>query len=214
MNEKLRINSIFESISGEAGAIPQGTWCTFIRLQGCNLKCNWCDTPLGQPDKNEGVEMSLDQIIRTCNNKHIIITGGEPLLQTNVYALFDILTDLDYVVQVETNGSFNVELEKYNKVHFVFDLKCPSSGMFGFMDYKIFLKAKYIKFVIADELDLNFALYRMKYLNRKDAKYIISPLNADGNKILSIQKIIQKEAPELFDNIIFSIQIHKIFNLL
>lgn len=210
----LKINSIFQSISGEAGEIPQGTWCTFIRLQGCNLKCDWCDTPNAQKETEEAMSMSMDKIIRSCEFKHIIITGGEPLLQPNIYSLFDALIDLNYIVQVETNGSFNVDVEKYSKINFIFDWKCPSSGMSLFMNETVFQKAKYIKFVVQDKLDLNFAIYKMKSLKRRDVKFIISPLNADGNKILSIQKTIQKEAAELLDNIIFSVQIHKIFNLL
>ena len=79
---RLKVHSIFESISGEAGGFPQGSWCTFLRLSGCNLRCRWCDTPDAQEVEAQTLDMSVKEICDSVGiYKNILITGGEPLLQ-------------------------------------------------------------------------------------------------------------------------------------
>lgn len=225
---KLNVHSIFQSISGEGGSFPQGSWCTFIRLQGCNLRCSWCDTYSSQ-EKGNADFMDIMDIADACKTtERVIITGGEPLMQHNgVEELIRILLRKGHQIQIETNGSF--ELPLWSPVYWVVDYKCPSSGM----DHKMpsiheladnirnanYCGADvYLKWVVADENDLEFALMRigeLLFLHKIKIPNLISPLDARGDKLAGIIERIKKDinGQVLLDNIAFSVQIHKLFNL-
>jgi 7-carboxy-7-deazaguanine synthase len=218
------VHSIFESISGEAGFFPQGTWCTFIRLQHCNLRCHWCDTPEAQARESDvAKEMSFEKIADQCLTKHILITGGEPLFrnQNELIELIMLLINKKHFIQIETNGSINLPgpyVPPKDKVFWVMDRKTLSSGMTGKMIPVDQLKEQcevnsvIFKYVISHELDLNWAISDMKRFPEQE-KFIISPVDADGSKILWMKDKILRVSEELIDKIIFSIQMHKILNL-
>lgn len=89
--------------------IYSGIPCTFIRMTGCNLRCSYCDTKYAY---NEGRELSEEDIIGEVKRYGISlveITGGEPLLQEEVFHLIKKLLDEDYKVLIETNGSMNIK---------------------------------------------------------------------------------------------------------
>lgn len=106
---------IFESIQGEGR--NRGQKCVFIRLKGCNLHCSWCDTKDSWDSScplNEGVCLldvsEAEMIIRKYTVKHLVITGGEPLLQQKaVRELIDRLQD--YYIEIETNGTILPEFD-------------------------------------------------------------------------------------------------------
>jgi 7-carboxy-7-deazaguanine synthase len=219
------VHSVFESISGEAGFFPQGTWCTFVRLQGCNLDCHWCDTPNARKKRIEQAEISIDAVIEEIErygNKHILITGGEPLFRDHaeLIELFVHLFRKDFLVQVETNGSLNLpgpySFPK-DKAFWVMDRKTPSSGMSGKMIPVDSLKQQcqsnpvIFKYVISYSynIDLEWAIADMKKFPEQE-KFIISPVNGDGGQILEIK---DKIPVSLRNRIIFSVQLHKILNL-
>lgn len=226
----LQVNDVFESISGEAGGFPQGTWVTFIRLQGCNLNCAWCDTPLAKKEsasKNKTIFQLRNQVYML-KNKHILITGGEPLSQVNVIELINGLLEDGYEVQVETNGSVPIPI--IPAVHWVIDFKCPSSGVVFDMSMESFMYqlevlsriqsyggagSCCIKFVIADDADLDYTLQAINYfiLNGVTVPFLISPIDAQGNAIPSIVEKIKQRDESLVEHITFSVQLHKIFNL-
>src|SRR3954465_11907721 len=85
----LTINEIFHSIQGESS--HAGQLCVFVRLTACDLRCSWCDTPYAF---HEGRKMSIDEVV-AAGDAHgsplVEITGGEPLLQEDVYPLMDRL---------------------------------------------------------------------------------------------------------------------------
>jgi len=228
----LLVNEIFESISGEAGGFPQGSWCTFIRLQGCNLGCSWCDTQRARPPiKINGAEecslISIISRVRELGNKKVLITGGEPLSQLETIELIEGLLDRDYEVQVETNGSYLIPF--IPSVHWVIDYKCFSSGMTEKMlpisvlscNLRTLRQAYskrggiYIKYVVADDADLFLAMQVIEELsvNGIQAKQIISPVNAEGKRIKDIVKKLKEDIPEHLDQIVFSVQLHKICDL-
>lgn len=95
----LKINEVFRSVQGEGELI--GIPHTFIRLSGCNLNCNWCDTPYAR-DINAGEEMGEEEIIDKIATRHICVTGGEPLLQ-DIKKLCKKLKKKGLFVTVETN---------------------------------------------------------------------------------------------------------------
>jgi len=122
----LTINEIFYSIQGESSWA--GEPCIFIRLTACNLRCTYCDTAYAFYD---GKKMSIQEILKEIqkfNCKTVEVTGGEPLLQEEVYPLMDILVDNFYAVLLETSGS--ILINKVNsKVIKIIDFKTPSSHM-------------------------------------------------------------------------------------
>ena len=105
---KLSVFSIFKSISGEVGMFPQGSITTFIRLAGCNVVCDYCDTPealkMDSGDKMPVVE--VERAVKRLGVSQVLITGGEPLIQQEgLLDLIDRLQGCGFLVQVETNGT-------------------------------------------------------------------------------------------------------------
>src|ERR671912_856084 len=98
----LTINEIFHSIQGEA--LRAGEPCVFVRLTACDLRCSWCDTPYAF---HEGRKRSIDDVIAEVEAhdcRLVEITGGEPLLQEDVYPLMQALLDRGKTVLLETGG--------------------------------------------------------------------------------------------------------------
>ncbi|MCI0469962.1 MAG: 7-carboxy-7-deazaguanine synthase QueE, partial [Nitrospirae bacterium] len=107
----MKICEIFASIQGESSYA--GLPCVFVRMSGCNLRCVYCDTAYAFDD---GAEMSEDEVIEKVIGyglNLVEVTGGEPLLQKDVYPFITKLLDSGFSVLVETNGSVNIkELDK------------------------------------------------------------------------------------------------------
>ena len=159
-NLSFNVNEIFYSIQGE-GTLA-GLPCVFIRLQGCELRCSWCDTPYALEIKSEQIRMNGKEIAERIDEykcKLVLFTGGEPLNQQNVTTLMDHLIGCGYSVTLETNG--HLDISKVNPlVKKVMDLKCPSSGMDSFNKFENFqylTNIDELKCVIADREDYEFA---------------------------------------------------------
>ncbi len=153
----MKVSEIFHSIQGEGKDIGLPT--TFVRTSGCNLRCEWCDTKYawegGKEIKVERIKKKLEEI----GCQRICITGGEPLLQDDVYELIDLIEDR-YKVSVETNGSIDVEKLVGRDVRVSMDYKVLSSNMYDEMlDRNLdFLREKdQLKFVILDKEDFEFS---------------------------------------------------------
>ncbi|MFQ5441259.1 MAG: 7-carboxy-7-deazaguanine synthase QueE [Thermodesulfobacteriota bacterium] len=153
------VSEIFLSIQGES--TYAGLPCAFVRLAGCNLSCDWCDTSYARA--GEGAEdMTVDGIVgevERFNCRLVEITGGEPLLQEESGGLAVRLLDRGYTVLIETNGSVDMKGLDARVIKIV-DIKCPSSGHSG--SFKVenlssITPLDEIKFVIADRTDYEFA---------------------------------------------------------
>ena len=122
------VNEIFSSIDGEG--IRTGELATFIRLAGCNLRCRYCDTEYAL-DNNLGSEMNITEIlneVKKYKNRNITLTGGEPLAHKETNKLIEELIKNNYFVNIETNGS--IDIEPYiGKCLITMDYKCKSSLM-------------------------------------------------------------------------------------
>ena len=108
----LLVNEIFYSIQGEGP--NAGKPAVFLRLAGCNLRCEWCDTKhaLHANSKLETRNSKILKTIRQYPCKHLVITGGEPLLQQS--GLKELVSKLkDYYIEVETNGSIPIKISKF-----------------------------------------------------------------------------------------------------
>jgi len=159
------INEIFSSIDGEVNHFGQGRFSTFIRLQGCNLQCLWCDSLKARNKDEFSYEMTPGEVFKkvsefNCNK--ITITGGEPLEQRKgLRRLLEMFySNPQFDLTIETNGSKSLSDISY-MASWVVDYKLPSSGMQRFMNLDAFkqLTAKdTVKFVVQNKEDLGFAL--------------------------------------------------------
>ena len=157
MRRVLTINEIFYSIQGES--TYAGKPCVFVRLTGCDLRCSWCDTSYAF---TEGQKMSVDAVLRqvdTYGSPLVEVTGGEPLLQEDVYPLMERLLDSGRTVLLETGGQIDVSRVP-GAVIKVMDVKCPASGEAGRNDWSNIDRLgsrDQVKFVIQDRNDYEFA---------------------------------------------------------
>lgn len=186
---------IFSSISGEAQ--HAGELSTFIRLQGCNLNCAYCDTMKLMKENNFKI-MTIDEIVEECHkngHKHIVLTGGEPLIKAHIEDLIAELVLEDFEVEVETNGSVDVreiadklydkDLPYYyhSKFYFTIDYKTGASKMSDKMNKEMFehlcdlSSNDTIKFVVAED-DIKPTMELIKKFQEQGTlcKYYISPV--------------------------------------
>lgn len=126
LNKTLNLIEIFRSIQGETSFTGLPT--TFIRLAACNLRCSWCDTKYSF---GRGTPYTLESImsqVLSLGCRYICITGGEPLLQSSVMHLMEILCHSNYIVSLETGGSLPIQIIPLD-VCIILDIKCPGSQM-------------------------------------------------------------------------------------
>ena len=101
----MKIAELFYSLQGEGSLV--GVPSVFVRTSGCNLRCSWCDTPYTSW-KPEGVELTLDQIVdqvKTHPARHVVVTGGEPMIAPAIVPLTERLRDLGMHITIETAGT-------------------------------------------------------------------------------------------------------------
>jgi 7-carboxy-7-deazaguanine synthase len=153
----LTVNEIFHSIQGES--THAGRPCVFVRLTACDLRCSWCDTPYAF---DEGRKMTIDDVVGRVAEYGcdvVEITGGEPLLQKDVYPLMRRLLDEGRTVLLETGGHRSVD-EVPEGVIRVIDVKCPGSGEAEKMYWANLDRLRptdEVKFVIKDRSDYEYA---------------------------------------------------------
>lgn len=170
----MKVCEIFPSIQGEGSLV--GIPMLFVRLTGCNLRCTYCDTKYAY---TEGNDFSVEEVLKKIRNfkfKYVEITGGEPLLQQEVYPLMDNLVR-DFNVVLETNGSILIERVN-SQVKIILDIKTPGSGMSdkNLLDNIKFLKEKdEIKFVITDRNDYDWSKNFIKSYPTKAKEILFSP---------------------------------------
>lgn len=153
----LTVNEIFYSIQGES--THTGRPCVFVRLTACDLRCAWCDTPYAF---TEGRKMSIDEVLARVEAFRcplVEVTGGEPLLQPDVYPLMERLLATGYEVLLETGGHVSVERVPPGVAKIV-DVKCPASGEAHRMCWENLDRlgeGDEVKFVMADRADYEYA---------------------------------------------------------
>lgn len=216
---KLSVYSIFKSIDGECNDYGQGALTIFIRLAGCNLRCQYpCDTP-NSLSVFSGKPMSIDEIIdqvRQLRIKKVTITGGEPLTQLSQLArLCNQLSIMGYLISIETNGSISPEpIMKSCNVNFIMDYKLPSSGeeeKMAFSNFEILQETDFVKFVILDGYDFERAVQVRQLLIDAgcQAKFTFSPVHGR----LEPKKLIQWLYEAMVPMAIINVQLHKILDL-
>ena len=219
----IRLHSIFTSISGELGRFPQGSICTFIRMQGCNLSCSYCDTKDSWA-MNKGKQYEIKSIIPT--SKNVIITGGEPMMQKG--ALECLITHLlkqQCCIQIETNGTFhtfslevpfslvNVSYVVDQKMHLPFDYRKPG------IESRFYLRNdSWYKYLVRDDMELCHALDEIEdvVILRQDTKanFAISVVNDEsGPKIPYTDVLDRIRDSDLQSYISLNFQLHKLVDL-
>jgi 7-carboxy-7-deazaguanine synthase len=202
----LTINEIFYSIQGES--TYAGKPCVFVRLTGCDLRCTWCDTTYSF---NEGRKMSVDDVVeevRRYDSPLVEVTGGEPLLQPDVYPLMDRLLEGGRTVLLETGGQVNVSRVPGAVVK-VMDVKCPGSGEsdrneWGNID--LLGSRDQVKFVIKDRIDYEYArdAVTRHALDRRCAAVLFSPVHGVMHPKELSEWILEDRMP-----VRLQLQIHK-----
>ncbi len=175
----LTINEIFHSIQGESS--HAGRLCVFVRLTGCDLRCSWCDTPYSF---HEGHKMSVDEVtaaVEAYGSALVEITGGEPLLQEDVYPLMDRLIASGRTVMLETGGHRSTTRVPA-AVFTILDVKCPASGEASKNDWSNLDRLAAhdeVKFVVQDRADYEFAreVIARHDLASRAAAVLISPVH-------------------------------------
>ena len=217
--QRINIYSIFRSINGEICRPGQGSWATFIRFSGCNLRCKWCDTVYAQ-EVDPSKALTIDFIMRIVEGlkcKNVTITGGEPLMQRKgLNELLQMLLTCNYRVSVETNGSYPI-IDNYIDVpiSWVVDYKLPSSGenaqMAEAKPWSQLTKDDFIKFVIKDRKDYNVALATVGrfWAEGIKAQMVFSPI-LDS---LSVNELCDWMQENKLLSIPVSLQLHKLVKL-
>ena len=187
------ITEIFKSIQGEG--TRAGLPCIFVRLTGCNLRCTWCDTAYAF---HGGKRMAVEEVLARVDELAgrgageramdaavplVELTGGEPLLQKEIYPLAEKLLAAGYTVTIETSGErFIGRLPK--EVIKIVDVKCPDSGepdTFDLNNLQALTENDEVKFVLSTRRDYEFArdFMRQHGLTRRVRQVLFSPVFED-----------------------------------
>ncbi|MFH0933931.1 MAG: 7-carboxy-7-deazaguanine synthase QueE [Pseudomonadota bacterium] len=156
-NDSLRISEIFFSLQGESSRVGLPT--VFVRLTGCPLRCEYCDTTYAF---SGGQSMTLEAIMAEVDKlgaHYVCVTGGEPLAQKNCLTLLSALCDAGHAVSLETSGALDVSGVDA-RVQKVIDIKTPASGeaeknLWGNLQH--LAPQDEIKFVLNDAADYEWA---------------------------------------------------------
>jgi 7-carboxy-7-deazaguanine synthase len=161
-SDRLRINEIFHSLQGEADAV--GFRTVFVRLTGCPLRCQYCDTEYAF---HAGDWHDIDAIVDTVRGyaaKHVCVTGGEPLAQPNCLKLLERLCDAGHEVSLETSGAMNIA-DVDARVARVVDVKTPGSGESArnrIENFTLLTRRDQLKFVICSRDDFDWSKAYLK----------------------------------------------------
>ena len=200
------INEIFYSVQGES--TYAGRPCVFVRLTACDLRCSWCDTPYAF---HEGTKRSVEDVVAEVERYDcslVEVTGGEPLLQEDVYALMTGLLARGKTVLLETGGHRSTARVP-DPVVTILDIKCPGSGEANRMDWANLSRLRprdEVKFVINDRADYEYArnaIIRHQLAERVAAVHL-SPVHGVLNPRTLSEWVLTDQLP-----VRVQLQIHK-----
>lgn len=189
----MKISEMFVSIDGEG--ITAGYPAIFLRSFGCSLRCTYCDSMYAvEPECTDNMskcyeEYSVDQIVEYCNQvrkeqniRHVTVTGGEPLIQSDCKKLIEILCETNFIVNIETNGKEDIsEYIQYPNAIITMDWKSESSGMSNYMNAEnlyLLRNTDCLKFVVgtADDLVQMRSLYLSRDKYNLRCNMFVSPI--------------------------------------
>jgi 7-carboxy-7-deazaguanine synthase len=206
----------FLSVDGEGPS--SGELAIFIRFQGCNLRCSWCDTTYSWDKESIAEVLTAKEIynyIKETGVTNVTLTGGEPLIQDNIDELLAFLNlDDNLKIHIETNGAVDIEpfKERYkkNNISYIVDFKLPSSNMTNKMNLnnlKVVGNSDVYKFVVGSNEDLQMAYKLMsKYDLTSKCLVYLSPVS--GN--IDMQEIVDFMKDKKLNKVRLQAQLHKI----
>lgn len=202
----------FVSINGEGKRA--GELAVFIRFRKCNLRCSYCDTMWANSDDCKAEMLSAEEITEYVINtgvKNVTLTGGEPLLQYDIYYLIKMLMKNGLRVEIETNGSISINAlsKKEYRPDFTLDYKLPSSNMENFMltkNYNYLTKNDVVKFVAGSISDLEKAVEIIKKFSLTEKCRVY--FSAVFGKI-SPAEIVEFLKEKKLNNVRLQLQLHK-----
>ena len=211
-----RVIERFISIDGEGQT--SGELAAFIRFEGCNLRCTWCDTAYSWDGSCPHEEQSTEEIyhyIKESGARNVTLTGGEPLLQKDICQLLDLLSsDTTLHIHIETNGAIDIGQYKdrypSGNIHFIVDYKLPASGMQMTMKEKNFEyvgREDVYKFVIASDNDLR-ETWRIvnKHGLTKRCRVFLSPVVES----IEPKQIVEFMISHKWHDVKLQVQVHKV----
>ena len=207
LQETLRITEIFFSLQGETRT--SGLPTVFVRLTGCPLRCQYCDTAYAF---SGGESMSLDRILERVASykpRYVCVTGGEPLAQPNCVALLRQLCDRGYDVSLETSGALDIS-ETDRRVSRVVDLKTPGSAEVGRNRYENIAQLTLndqVKFVICSREDYDWSVSKLiEYqLDERVGEVLFSPSHGQVDARALAEWIVADNLP-----VRLQLQLHKL----
>lgn len=222
----MKIHSVFYSVDGEVNFMGQGTPSVFLRLQGCNLRCPWCDTKDSRDldrywkdlDIFEIKDMLLDFFPLSMRGPKITITGGEPLLQEDeIHVLLNLLFPYEIKISIETNGT--ISLARFLRprpnpdICLVVDWKPRSagSGELNMAEYHKLRPWDWIKFPVASREDYEQARNFIRLLDT-EARTAISPI-LPQSQIRSVKELWEWMRDDGLHEVSLNVQLHKFVNL-
>jgi 7-carboxy-7-deazaguanine synthase len=205
-SERLRINEIFHSLQGEADAVGYPT--VFVRLTGCPLRCQYCDTEYAF---HSGDWLTLDAIVdkvQSFGARHVCVTGGEPLAQPNCLTLLQRLCDQGFQVSLETSGALDIAGVD-PRVSRVVDVKTPGSRESArnrIENFESLTPNDQLKFVICsrDDYDWSKEFLREHGLSQR-CRILFSPSYNEVSPATLADWILADRLP-----VRFQLQLHKI----
>lgn len=206
LSNRLRITEIFHSLQGESTTVGLPT--VFVRLTGCPLRCQYCDTSYAfQGGEIIAINQIMEQIA-SYNCRYVCVTGGEPLAQPGCLILLKNLCDLGYHVSLETSGARDIAGVD-PRVMIVMDLKTPGSQECdkNLLDNLTLIKEKdQIKFVLCHREDYDWACQMMqKYQLADKTQVLFSPSWNELDPTLLADWIVKDGL-----RVRFQLQLHKI----
>jgi 7-carboxy-7-deazaguanine synthase len=156
------VHEIYRSLQGESTFA--GCPCVFVRLTACHLRCTYCDTPHAF---QQGEILTLDDVLERAlalGDELVEITGGEPLLQEEVFPLMTRLADAGRTVLLETSGALDIAPVD-PRVHVILDIKTPGSGEVEANLWSNLERLKgsdEMKFVVCDRIDFDWSVAQVR----------------------------------------------------
>jgi 7-carboxy-7-deazaguanine synthase len=204
--ERLRITELFLSLQGESNTVGLPT--VFVRLTGCPLRCQYCDTEYAF---RGGEYMDVSAILDKVSGyqvRHVTVTGGEPLAQPACLTLLKYLCDAGYQVSLETSGALDI-IRVDNRVTKVMDLKTPGSGEMDknlYQNLECLVPRDQVKFVICDRIDYEWSRTIVdEYRLAGRCELLFSPAFGQQEAAQLAEWILEDRLP-----VRFQLQLHKI----
>lgn len=177
MQNTLRITEIFHSLQGESRSV--GIPTTFVRLTGCPLRCQYCDTEYAFSGGETRDLSTIMAEVKRFTASYVTVTGGEPLAQSSCPELLSMLSDAGYIVSLETSGAMDISTVDH-RVSVVMDLKTPASGEVHrnlYSNIEHLKRDDQVKFVICDRQDYEWSKFKIgEYaLNDRVSEILFSP---------------------------------------